>query len=258
MACSDSNLAQPDLAALAADPYIRERLQPRPGDPLYLHLSDLREALGGSLPAAGARILDYGCGGSPYRSLHPNPICYHRADYLGVPSTDYQFGPDSRISATDAFYDHVLSTQVLEHVGSPQSYLAECIRVLKPGGSLVLTTHGLYPDHACPHDFRRWTAEGIRLDLEGAGFQVERVEKLTTGPRAVLFMNRMAQSTLLVSRSDPAALALRIGRFIYSRLPAAAFDRMSDREYKHCRVVPSSLPGHDFYIAVHAVARRPA
>jgi len=254
---SDLKVTSTDLAALAADSYVRERLQPRPGDPLYLHLSDLLQALGASIPLPGAKILDYGCGGSPYRTLHPSPACYHRADYPGVPGIDFQFGPDSRIHAPDSFYDHLISTQVLEHVSNPASYLAECLRLLRPGGRLVITTHGLYPDHACPHDYRRWTAEGLRLDLQTSGFLVDQVVKLTTGPRAILFMNRMAHHTLLVSRPSFAAWALRLGRAIYSRLPAGTFDRFADQEYARCRVVDLKVPGHDFYIAIHAVAQRP-
>ncbi len=254
---SNMRYSQPGLATLAADPYVRQRAQPLPGDPLYLHLSDLRIALASSLPGPGARILDFGCGGSPYRALHPAVACYHRADFDGIPGTDFQFGLDSRLSIPDASYDHILSTQVLEHVGDPAGYLAECFRLLRPGGQLVLTTHGLYPDHPCPHDYRRWTAEGLRHDLQQVGFNVERVEKLTSGARAVLYLNRMAHSTLVVSHCGWASWALRLGRFIYTRLPAAAFDRMSDLEYATCRVVPENLAGHEFYIALHSVASRP-
>ena len=128
---------------LSNEEYIRERLDPKPGDPYYLHLSDLLLAIREEIPAGAGRVLDYGCGGSPYRSLF-TPGIYHRADLAGVSSLDFEFGEDSRVAAASSDYDCVLSSQVLEHVASPKAYLKECYRVLKPGGRLSLLTDGLF------------------------------------------------------------------------------------------------------------------
>jgi hypothetical protein len=67
-------------------------------------------------------------------------------------------------------------------------YVTECFRVLKPGGHLILTTHGLFEDHGCPYDFQRWTADGLRLLLEHADFRITGAKKLTCGPRALCFL----------------------------------------------------------------------
>ena len=64
-------------------------------------------------------------------------------------------GEDSSIPAADGYFDVVLFTQVLEQVPDPAHYALECFRVLKPGGSLIITTHGLFEGH---DDFQRWTA----------------------------------------------------------------------------------------------------
>ena len=40
----------------------------------------------------------------------------------------------------DNYFDSVLMTEVLEHVASPESVFQEISRVLKPGGTLYLTT----------------------------------------------------------------------------------------------------------------------
>jgi 2-polyprenyl-3-methyl-5-hydroxy-6-metoxy-1,4-benzoquinol methylase len=85
-------------------------------------------------------------------------------------------------------YDFVLSSQVLEHVLDPAFYLSECFRVLKPGGKLLVTTHGTFWDHACPHDYWRWTAYGLRQAVENAGFGVLATKKITTGIRAALYL----------------------------------------------------------------------
>ena len=84
----DSNLG----SSLAAGDYVRSRLEPRPGEQFYLTLSDLalawREAAD-ALPAKGRRIIDLGCGGSPYRALFAGAGCYHRADIEGTPGLDF-------------------------------------------------------------------------------------------------------------------------------------------------------------------------
>ena len=70
----------------------------------------------------------------------------------------------------------MLSTQVLEHVRDPQVYLAECMRVLRPGGRLLLSTHGIMVYHPDPVDYWRWTGEGLKRAVEQAGFKVVRFE----------------------------------------------------------------------------------
>ena len=173
---------------LASADYIRQRLEPKPGDPLYLHLSDLLLAIKDLIPRGVGPVLDFGCGGSPYRPLF-GPRTYHRADLAGSGAAlDFEYGVDSLLSAPSEDYACVLSSQVLEHVCSPLAYLAECRRVLRPGGQLFLSTHGLFEDHACPYDFWRWTVFGLQRMVEEAGFTIEKIKKLTTGPRAAVFL----------------------------------------------------------------------
>jgi SAM-dependent methyltransferase len=179
-------LAPKDPHGLADAAYNRTRLAPDPGDTGYLALADLRGALENFRSDAPLRVLDYGCGGSPYRSLFPNAD-YKRADCVDVPGLDYVFGDDEKIAAADGSFDLVLSTQVLEHVRHPQWYLREAYRLLKPGGSIVLSTHGLFEEHGAPVDYRRWTLEGLFCELEDAGFSRAQGWKLTCGPRALLF-----------------------------------------------------------------------
>ncbi len=239
---------------LNQDDYLRARLQPAPADLDYLHLADLRQAIGIMLPPPGERVLDYGCGGSPYQTLL-RASCYHRADIPGTPDIDFEFGEDSRLGAATADYDCVLSTQVLEHVKQVDAYLHECRRVLRPNGRLLLTTHGTFNDHGCPYDFWRWTADGLRLELERAGLKIEQLFKLTTGPRALLFLNQHFNDRLVVTRRSAAAMLLRLSRLVYTRLPRHRLNELADHEYAGCRVVPTDVPGHELYIALLAVAR---
>src|SRR5918996_643003 len=191
------NLNQPSTERL-----IQQRLFPKPGDRDYLHLADLLLAMREVATSEAMILLDYGAGSSPYRSLFPHGQ-YQRADIPSKPSgcqldetrgrheaypePDCIILPDGRVQHESNRFDLVLSTQVLEHVRDPETYLSECFRLLKPAGKLFLTTHGSWQDHGDPDDFWRWTADGLRYDLEKVGFDVLTVKKLTTVPRAVLW-----------------------------------------------------------------------
>lgn len=80
---------------LEADDYVRERLYPRVSINFYLHLVDLREAIGLFGTSERIRILDYGCGGSPYRKLFSNSE-YIRADVTPCQELDFLLPADSR------------------------------------------------------------------------------------------------------------------------------------------------------------------
>src|SRR5262249_21062711 len=156
------------------------------------------------------RVLDYGCGGSPYRTLF-GKCTYHRADLAGGHNLDFEYGPNGLLPAALGGYDCVLSTQVLEHVEDPGVYFNECRRVLRPGGRLVLTTHGSYEDHACPYDYWRWTAFGLQQIVERAGLRINAIKKLTTGPRGILSLSEPELYKIRFRESGWYGLALSMG-----------------------------------------------
>lgn len=68
-------------------------------------------------------------------------------------------------------FSGVLCSEVMEHVRYPDIALAEIMRALRPGGVAVFTTLTAFPIHGYPDDYRRWTENGLRVDLERAGFK---------------------------------------------------------------------------------------
>jgi SAM-dependent methyltransferase len=125
---------------------------------------------------AGGRVLDYGCADMPYRSFFAADVEYVGADLAGNPDAAIVLRPDGTVPVADQSFDAVLSTQVLEHVQDPRLYLSECLRVLRPGGRLLLSTHGIFMYHPDPVDLWRWTCEGLRQEVEQAGFEIVRFE----------------------------------------------------------------------------------
>ena len=120
----------------------------------------------------GGKVLDYGCAEMPYRNLLPEHCEYLGADLPGNPDANIEIGSDGVLAVADASVDLVLSSQVLEHVEDPGRYLAECWRVLKPGGTFLLSTHGLMTYHRDPVDYWRWTGEGLQKTVQDSGFQI--------------------------------------------------------------------------------------
>jgi SAM-dependent methyltransferase len=67
-------------------------------------------------------------------------------------------------------FDLIIAEQVFEHIPSPRRAAQNVRRMLRPGGMFVITTPFLIKFHPCPHDYSRWTKEGMVLFLEENGF----------------------------------------------------------------------------------------
>ena len=132
--------------------------------------------LAAELPLARGRVLDVGCGSQPYRSLMPKSV-----DYIGIdiaeaeahfgykmPDTIYYSGNIWPIE--DRSVDYILCTETLEHVQDPAQFLGEAARVLRPGGTLLLTVPFSARWHFIPHDYWRYTPSSLKLLLAQAGF----------------------------------------------------------------------------------------
>jgi SAM-dependent methyltransferase len=152
----------------------------RPWHPYRHHIRMLParlEALAADLGVPpGGRVLDYGCADLPYRHFFPDDVDYVGADLPGNPDATVELERDGRIPLPADSVDALMSTQVLEHVIDPRLHLEEAFRVLRPGGRMLLSTHGVFVYHPDPDDYWRWTCAGLRHAVTDVGFEVRRFE----------------------------------------------------------------------------------
>lgn len=130
-------------------------------------------------------------------------------EYLNIDETtnpDYLCSAES-IPVKDETFDAVLMTEVLEHLEHPEIVLAEAYRVLKKKGVLIATMPFLYPVHADPYDFQRWTSQKLESVFEKAGFKIEHIEPMG-GFFAVLY--DLAYISLGIASKNRRALKNRI------------------------------------------------
>lgn len=100
--------------------------------------------------------IDYAQSAIDYAQAHARTELYIRGNILdnGLPS---------------ASYDLALCIEVLEHITDYPKALTEMFRVLKPGGSFVLTVPNAVLDRGAPYHINFWTQGEIVLLLAGYG-----------------------------------------------------------------------------------------
>jgi SAM-dependent methyltransferase len=134
-------------------------------------LSYVRD-LAASLPA-GATVVDVGAGEAPYRELFAHceytTVDWENSVHPGA-SRSTVISPADDIALPDRCADAVLLTEVLEHVPEPSRVLAELYRILRPGGTALITVPFVWELHEVPYDYWRFTPSSLRRLMQDAGF----------------------------------------------------------------------------------------
>ena len=134
---SITRLAPAELAAIR-----RSRRHPRPTQFDYLHLRYLVDALRdavAAVPAPVDDVLDVWCGSRPYDDLFPPSARCVGFDVEGNP-----YGVADVVSSTllpfpDAAFDLVVCIESFQFIAEPAHAVDEFRRVLRPGGSVIIT-----------------------------------------------------------------------------------------------------------------------
>lgn len=194
--------------------------------------------------ATAARTLDIGAQNGPYAAWFPNRIALDVRHGRGVQI----LGDAQALGLADGSVDAVLCTEVLEHLPEPQRAIDEMHRVLRPGGTLLLTTRFLFPIHDAPHDYFRFTKYGLRHLLRRFEILEVREEADSVGTLAIL-LQRLGMQADTVGGS-----AMRWGWLVVARL-ARRFSFLIAREYGDSRrLAPETGIMTSGY---HVAARKP-
>jgi SAM-dependent methyltransferase len=144
--------------------------------------------------AAGSKVLDVGAGPSPYRDLFN--LCefkthdfmqydgYMSGDEGKYASIDY-VSDITAIPVPDGSFDVILCTEVLEHVPDPSAALKEMARIVRPGGTLLITAPlgsglhqrpfhfygGVTPDWYC-HFASRYALDVAEISANGGLYKL--------------------------------------------------------------------------------------
>jgi SAM-dependent methyltransferase len=136
------------------------------------------------------RALDVGCGdGRLSAELDPDEltaadvsaVALERARSRLRGARLVELEPDAPLPLGDAGFDVVLCAETIEHVRDVQLLLSEIRRVLRPGGTLALTTPanlpvGPRPDPLSPH-LRQFTRRSLSRVLDELGFDVDSLRR---------------------------------------------------------------------------------
>jgi len=92
-----------------------------------------------------------------------------------------EYNPDIILDVTDMHHiqsdsiDIINAIELFEHVKDIEKGLKECYRVLKKNGLIFISMPFLYPIHADPNDFQRWTSFKWKIELSSIGFKVNKI-----------------------------------------------------------------------------------
>jgi len=198
-------------------------------------------------PLSGQRVLDVGCGVGMYtvaflretRLVFGIEVEYERALEARERAAGVVQAPGERVPFPDAAFDVVFSHEVLEHVADDRACVAEMVRVVRPGGRIVIfvpnrrypfETHGIFwrgryhfgnvplvnwlptplRNRLAPH-VRAYTASGLRHLLDDLPVRVVHHTQVFPGYDNV------------VVRAPALGRALRAATYTLERTPLRAF-----------------------------------
>lgn len=149
-------------------------------NPFYFAKKGLLEAIVMFAPRVQGKTLDVGCGQKPYEHL------FKTTQYIGLEMDTSEsramkkadfFYDGTTFPFGDEYFDSVICNQVFEHVFNPDNFLSETNRVLKAGGTLLLTAPFIFDEHEQPYDYARYTSFGLRHIFKNHGFDVLELKK---------------------------------------------------------------------------------
>jgi SAM-dependent methyltransferase len=143
----------------------------------------------------GDRVIDVGCGAGRHafelfrRGAHVVAFDQNEVDLRGVEEMFTAMREEGQVPDTgsartvhgdalampfpDDHFDHVVASEILEHVPQDERAIAELVRVLKPGGSAAVTVPRWWPEKVC------WALSDAYHQVEGGHVRIYTGRELT-------------------------------------------------------------------------------
>lgn len=205
-------------------------------------------------------VADIGCADRAQRHNLPRTVQYIGLDYYQTAVNWYESRPDvfgdaRQLPFADASLDGALMLHVLEHIDRPDQALDELVRVLRPGGRALIEVPFLYPIHDAPFDFRRWTAEGLRVEAISRGLSIETSSMSGRASETAALLFNLALSRLILDWIRRRHLLLALAPLLALLIPVfnllgwalgplyRSSDFMPHRAQVHCRKPGLNIDG---------------
>lgn len=138
---------------------------------------------------ADDRLLDVGCGlgaalehavasGAALAGVDPSPAMVDKASRR-VPRAEVKVGSAESIPFPDSHFTVVINVSSYHHWAHPETGLSEILRVLAPGGRLLIVEHDL--KRKTGHGLNQEQADRLSETLIGVGFASSAVDSLKAG-----------------------------------------------------------------------------
>ena len=125
------------------------------------------------------KVLDIGSGGGPsYEKYLPKNIEYIKTDYTQKPGVDKVLDFNAKFDFPDATFDTVFLFHNLYIAENPDFTILEIKRVLKDGGYLLISNPFTANEMPEPHDYVRFSKEGLDRLIEKSGLKIVKFKRL--------------------------------------------------------------------------------
>lgn len=153
----------------------------------YLNLSlkkNFFEELNGDVIDLGAKD-----GGSSYYKYlsFTDEVSHTYCDYYCTGENVKIIDLENHFKLENESFDSILCFNTIEHVFNTDNLLSESNRILNHGGRFIGCIPFLYPYHADPDDYHRYTKSALCILFEKHGFKVKKIAPVGSGPFALGF-----------------------------------------------------------------------
>jgi len=156
------------------------------------------------------RLLDVGCGGGRFlRRMQRRgwQVVGTDFDQQAARKVSARYGIETHVGDLQqcnlpaSSFDAITLSQTIEHLYTPMTTLHECLRLLKPGGLLVMTTPnavslgakkfgGNWRGWEAPRHLQLFTVQSLKTLTQQAGFAVEEARTCSAGSAVVYRASR--------------------------------------------------------------------